>query len=408
MPPSRNARHTPVSFRDIDPTDWEKLEKIFPVHGVRLPKLTLGDGTEITTDDCVQIASGDDFSETSAPNEVWFAEVLDIKSDNKQVSDREEIFVRIRWFYTPYSQRAESILRTDMILIKPHPFTDLDHYRRTVGNSKNEVVLSNHMQVIPAIWIVRKVRILCFNEEDKSNRGDYIGPKDRWYRYHFKIGWDRIVTRKNQMLPPAGCGLSGCGLRYSPDEEVQRFCPRWLCRQWWHEECLRNREFVQPVTPYSLLHMIHGTPGFRGADDAADDETPVDTTGLEVDEEFDHEIATICSTTFEELGKLERDVIRIKDFEDKNLALPLSVLKEEDHYRKIEKILWCARSPIVRGKEHGVVGTGDLVTKARNILKHKAESGTWLDLSPDILALFNSCRQPIFPIFTCPTCGGAF
>ncbi|EUC56904.1 BAH domain protein [Rhizoctonia solani AG-3 Rhs1AP] len=396
MPPSRHARHGPVSFHDIDPTDWVKLGKIFAVHGARLSKLTLGDGTEITTDECVQIASGDDFSETSAPNEVWFAEILDIKGDYKQATNREDIFVRIRWFYTPYN---------------------LEHYHRTVGLlrtcrfGKNEVVLSNHFQVIPAVWIVRKVRILCFNEEDKSNRGDYIGPKDRWYRYHFKVGLDRIMTRKDQALPRAGCGLRGCGLRYSPDEEVQRFCPRWLCRKWWHEECLRNLELVQPITPYFLRHMLHDTPGFRGPDDVADDETLVDNTNsLEIDKEFEDDLFEICLMSLKALEKLERDVIRVKDFEDKNLTLSTSILRNEERYLSMEKVLWCARSPIVRGKEHGVVGTGELVSAARNILKKIVDDAEAEDLpyiDPEALAPFASYKLPILPIFSCPDCGYA-
>ncbi|CAE6455411.1 unnamed protein product, partial [Rhizoctonia solani] len=348
----------------------------------------------------VQIAAGDDFSETSSPNEVWFAVIVDIKCENKQAMDLEDTFVEIHWFYTPYN---------------------LERYYRTVGNlrtcrfGKNEVVLSNHSQVIPAVWIVRKVRILCFNEEDKSNKGDYIGPRDRWYRYHFKIGLDRIMTKKDETLPSAGC-LPRCGLRYSPDEEVQRFCPRWLCRKWWHEECLRNLGHVQPITPYSLLRMVHNTPGFRGPDDDADDETPVDRKNNlendhpENDEEFETDLAEICKTSLAALVKLERDVIRVKDFEDKNLNLSASILRNEERYLAMEKVLWCARSPIVRGKEHGIVGTGELVTKARNFLKSIADDAEAEDLpemDPDTLSLFASCELPILPIFSCPECGGA-
>ncbi|KAG8688668.1 hypothetical protein FRC11_004988 [Ceratobasidium sp. 423] len=297
MPPSRNARRGSISFRDIDPTDWEKLGQVFAIHGVRQPKFALSDGTDITTDECVQIATGEDFSETSAPNEQWFAEILDIKSDNKHASDRKD-------------------------------------------------------------------------------------------------------------LPSAGCGLKGCGLRYAPDDEIQRFCPRWLCREWWHEECLRNREHARPFTAYSLLRMLRGTPGFLGADDAADDETPVDNAdSLDTDEEFDLELASICSDTLDTLKDIEQNLIRFKDYQDKNLSVTNDILRNEDHFLAIEKILWCARSPIVRGKEYGIVGTGDLVTKARNILKYTAESSNWP--SPDMLAPFASCELPVLPIMTCPNCHGA-
>ncbi|CAE6459676.1 unnamed protein product [Rhizoctonia solani] len=410
MPPSRNSRRGPASFCDIDPTDWVKLGRLFAVHGARLPKLTLSDGTEITTDECVQIASGEDFSETSAPNEVWFAEILDIKSDDKRAIDREDVGESL--CYTVSATKTRGVSRYSHI-IKPRSLADLEHYRKTVGNlrtcrfGRNEVVLSNHFQVIPAVWIVRKVRILCFNEEDSSNKGDYISPKDRWYRYHFKVGLDRIMTRKDQGLPKPGC-LEGCGLRYSPDEEVQRFCPRWLCRKWWHEECLRNLDRVLPITPYSLLPMIHGTPGFRGPDDAADDEADVDyTNNLQTDIEFDNELTEIV---LNDLGKLERDVIRVKDFEDRNLDLPSSILQNEERYLGMEGVLWCARSPIVRGKEHGVVGTGELVTDARMILKGAvsiANTDTLPDTPPETLARFASWKLPILPMFSCPDCGGA-
>ncbi|KAJ1307995.1 hypothetical protein OPQ81_002068 [Rhizoctonia solani] len=166
-------------------------------------------------------------------------------------------------------------------------------------------------------------------------------------------------------------------------------------------------EFVRPFTAYALLHMLRGTPGFGGADDAADDETPVDNTNsLDIDEEFDLELASICSSTLESLRDIERTLIRAKDFQDKNLDLDQSVLRNENHFLNIEKIIWCARSPIVRGREYGVVGTGELVSKARSILKYTAESTNW-PVDPDVLALFASCEMPALPIMTCPTCFGA-
>ncbi|CAE6406307.1 unnamed protein product [Rhizoctonia solani] len=363
MPPSKNANRGVTTFRGVDPQNSTKLAQIFATHGYHLSKFTLSDGTEITTDQCVQVATGEDLSNTSAPNEMWFAEILDIKTDQRHSAKRKHVYVRIRWFYTPYN---------------------LDHYHKTVGKAntcrfgRNEMILSDHIQVIPVAWIVRKARILFFDEEDGNNGAIQITPKDRWYRYHFKTGQGRMVTRKNQSLPRAGCGMPGCELRYSPEDEIQRFCPRWLCREWWHEECLRNREHVEPFSVYSLLRMLQGTPGFGGADDAADGETLVDNSNtLDVDEEFDEELASICSNLLSILKDIERDLIRSKDFEEKNLNLAPTILKNFSDFERIEKVLWCARSPIVRGKEYGVVGTGDLVAKARAILRETAESECW-------------------------------
>jgi hypothetical protein len=44
------------------------------------------------------------------------------------------------------------------------------------------MILSDHIQVIPVAWIVRRARILFFDEEDGNNGGIQITPKDRWYR----------------------------------------------------------------------------------------------------------------------------------------------------------------------------------------------------------------------------------
>ncbi|CAE6363706.1 unnamed protein product [Rhizoctonia solani] len=113
-PPPRGASRGSITFSDIDPGDWEKLGQIFAIHGSRLSKFTLSDGTEITTDECVQVATGEDFSNTSAPNEMWFAEIMDIKTDRKHSTRRKDVYVRIRWFYTPYN---------------------LDNYHKTVGKA---------------------------------------------------------------------------------------------------------------------------------------------------------------------------------------------------------------------------------------------------------------------------------
>lgn len=108
------------------------------------------------------------------------------------------------------------------------------------------------------------------------------------------------------------------------------------------------------------------------------------------------------------LRKLERDMARVTD-EDNNDPIPGELLHNEDSWHQIKHLIWCASSPIIRGREYGVVGMGDLVVKAREGIKAimdnkdpnpRLESGT--------LDYFKSFQQPDWTsAFVCSRCRGA-
>jgi hypothetical protein len=105
------------------------------------------------------------------------------------------------------------------------------------------------------------------------------------------------------------------------------------------------------------------------------------------------------------LQELEHNMTLVTD-DDSNEPIPSELLKFEDKWRSIQKLIWCASTPIVRGKEYGVVGSGFLVIKARKLLEDLMTQDLWPD--EDDLAPFKNCRQPIWAnAFTCNRCRAA-
>jgi hypothetical protein len=106
MPPSRHARRNGISFHTTPETDFKKQRQIFAIHGKSHPHLILRNGEIVVNGDwylitdslnwsfanlsySVEVDAGEDYSNTSAPDEPWIAEVLDVKGD-KRDTPRDE------------------------------------------------------------------------------------------------------------------------------------------------------------------------------------------------------------------------------------------------------------------------------------------------------------------------------
>ena len=177
-------------------------------------------------------------------------------------------------------------------------------------------------------------------------------------------------------LPVAGCPVTGCKLRYAPDQERQRYCPRSSCGQWYHEVCLGNVGFIKKSSPLNLQYMLSGTPGFDDDD---------------LDEEY--------------LGWLDHSMNRVLN-DDDNCPLPAELLQSEDDWQLIQKLLWCAATPIVRGKEYGVAGNGSLVQEARAIVEEMMKQQPYWP-NEDEVQPFVECEWSDWTrAFKCNRCGG--
>ncbi|KAG9080068.1 hypothetical protein FRC06_007114, partial [Ceratobasidium sp. 370] len=314
-PPDAGALQRPwacnipgASYKPSDGVDFQKQLKIFATSGCGFSRLTLWNGEVIVQGDCIEIDRGEDFSGTSSPGEKWIAEVTEIKGESRTAVS---------------SKRWVKYLRK---------------YKVTVGNlsscefGRNELVLSNHEQIIAADTIRRRIQVKFFNESATDQ--EPIGWNDKWYRYILRTGTgatdNRLVLHGRVKLPPARCGVPTCRKRYDPTQDRQRFCPREDCQIWYHTQCLENvlfQKISSKCFTARLSMMLNGLPEF--------DDVPNDF--------------------FQELE-------RNSDRKGRQCRFP------QYEVGSISNVVWCAQTPISRGCGDGIVGNEDIVREARKLI----------------------------------------
>ncbi|KAG9126577.1 hypothetical protein FRC07_002917 [Ceratobasidium sp. 392] len=155
-----------VAFRRICNANFKEQLEIFAENGTTYSKLMLPNREIVVQGDCVEIDVDEDFSNTSSPGERCIAEICEIKGESNRTINKKR-WVKCRWFYTN---------------------NNLQRYKVTVGNlsncdfGNNELVLSNHEQVISAEAILCKVQVKFFNEFETDQDQEHIGRHDLWYR----------------------------------------------------------------------------------------------------------------------------------------------------------------------------------------------------------------------------------
>ncbi|KAG8702287.1 hypothetical protein FRC08_003582 [Ceratobasidium sp. 394] len=254
---------------------------------------------------------------------------------------------------------------------------DLRRYKVTVGNlsscefGKNELVLSNHEQIIPANTIRRKIQVKFFNESTTDQ--EPIGWNDKWYRYSLRTGTgatdNRLVLHGRVKLPPARCGVPTCRKRYDPTQDRQRFCPREDCQIWYHTQCLENvlfQKISKKCFSARLSMMLNGLPEF--------DDVPSDF-----------------------LQELEKNA----DSKGRQCHFP------QYEVGSISNVIWCAQTPICRGCSDGIVGNKDIVQEARKLIWEIWDQRK-LNLWPsdeEVAQFVDYKAKPTHRIFGCMRCG---
>ncbi|KAK6503967.1 hypothetical protein TWF506_002184 [Arthrobotrys conoides] len=124
----------------------------------------------------------------------WIARVLDVRAD-----DPAHVYVRIAWFYWP----------------EDLPMGRMEYHGR------NEVIESNHPDIIDAMTVNGKADIKEWDEEDEdaSFEGYY-------YRQQFDYLSSQLTTPREFCI---------CESYYNPDTKIVN-CPE--CNIWMHEECI--------------------------------------------------------------------------------------------------------------------------------------------------------------------------
>ncbi|KAG8685538.1 hypothetical protein FRC09_014684 [Ceratobasidium sp. 395] len=376
MPPPRNARRSDISpFRTLESvSDFGKQVQIFGIYGSVRDRVKLQNGDIIVKGDCydisIEIKQGQDHSETSYSGESWIAKVLEIKGEDKH-SEQMELYLLCRWFYSG---------------------TNLDRYHDTVINltrcpfSKNELALSNHQQIIRADTVLRKVSVRFFNEFDQEQTS--IGREELWYRFNFRVGNgamdNRLVLGENQNLPPGRCAVETCTKRYKPDADYQRFCPRTTCKLWYHNQCLEDHGYERTdkrsQRSHQLEALLTGTDGFLYEKDHVGREVP------EVPAEF-----------HEWIGRQVKKEAK----GGSGCRFP------KYEVGSISNLVWCAQTPISRGRKYGVVGNQDIVAKARSFLREIWEDrkrNSW-PADEDIECFSTYNKPPKQRLYSCIRCG---
>ncbi|KAG8717013.1 hypothetical protein FRC08_008331 [Ceratobasidium sp. 394] len=384
MPPSRRAHRTDRSpFPNIYKMKcFDKQLQIFGAYGCVFEQLELPNGDIIVKGDCVEIDQGEDHSATSYRGERWIAEVVEIKGEDENAED-DELYLQCNWFYSEIN---------------------LQRFHCTVGNLKNELALSNHQQVIAANTVLRKATVRFFNELDRKQ--EPIGKKELWYRqvpnisrlgssthktldfsFKLRVGSgpvdNRLVIGKNRPLPPARCAVETCTKRYKPDEDYQRLCPRASCGFWYHIQCLVNVRFERRDNwhyNHRLLAMLMGTTQVQNAKD-----------------NFGNDVAEVPPECYEWLEHA---------IEEERQGVIDPKIPRYD-VGSIANIVWCAQTPISRGRMYGIVGNEWIVAEARRLLKEIWDfRDAELFPTDEEVARFVAYKEPPKDrMFSCMRCG---
>ncbi|QRV75454.1 BAH domain protein [Ceratobasidium sp. AG-Ba] len=314
--------------------EFDKQIQLFMLHGESRHQITLSNGDIVEKGDCIEIDQGKDYSKTSYKGERWFAKITEIKGEGQQC------YLLCYWFYSELNVNRLGVTVGNL----------LDPSRTRCPFSWNELVLSNHQQLLLPETVLSKINIRLFNELDRDQ--EPIGLKELWYRFNLRVGpgiaSTRLVQGTNSHLPPARCSVETCSIRYKPDEHHQRLCPRPSCGFWYHERCLMNLGFLvdKKEIPASqrLPAMLYATEECMSW---------IDDDGRE----------------YEHLPPIFYAMLAEGVIEEKGGDEPIFPLHDQDEVGSICNIIWCAQTPIKRGCSAGVVGNEAIVKKARELLR---------------------------------------
>ncbi|KAJ1307399.1 hypothetical protein OPQ81_001504 [Rhizoctonia solani] len=257
MPASRKKPRAPKSINYGLLTDESKKLQYFKSHlPIRVNVIRVR-GRDVKSGDQVIMDIADDDSGTSTPDDVCIAEVLEIRSPER---DKSEQFVLVRWYYSG-----------SMLQNLQDPAKAIKNFSK-FRFSPRELVLSDHMQVFPSSQLMKKMSVRTFHETNVEQ--PTIGPDEWWCRYFWTIKQCCLLSCNKSNPAITGCGMgNGCIKNYyfAPHLEFQRCCTRGSCQTWYHIECLQNaKRLVKLKTGHTderLRLMLHGTPGFEWIDD---------------------------------------------------------------------------------------------------------------------------------------------
>ncbi|KAH7882991.1 hypothetical protein F5I97DRAFT_1978297 [Phlebopus sp. FC_14] len=157
--------------------------------------------------------------------EHWIAKIREIAAANA-----EEVWVRVQWFWSP--DEVSQVIKSF------HP--------EFCG--QYEKIFSDNHDIISSQCFAGLVEVKRYNEQNLEQLG--IGDDDWFFRYNFEYTAKRI----NPKVATVACI---CGKPYAPGtDEIVHFCPRPTCRTGYHQSCLLERGFEEPVSmerSYQLL-----------------------------------------------------------------------------------------------------------------------------------------------------------
>ncbi|KAH6883813.1 hypothetical protein B0T10DRAFT_579844 [Thelonectria olida] len=214
----------------------------------------------------------------------WVAWILEIRA-----ADEHHVYARVYWMYSPDELPAGTVCGEERI------------QGRQPYHGRNELIASNHMDIINVVSVIEPVIVSQWLESDD----DEI--KDTLY-------WRQTFSYPDSQLSPAKL-VCKCKTPESPDRTLIG-CTSTSCGKWMHQECLHHDVLMRPQQRESMAGL--------GDDNNGNATGPLGSQGVEKEEmqpiidEVDEEVRVQEATP----EKPEAGSPRTKEFSPNAQAKP--------------------------------------------------------------------------------------
>ncbi|KAG8739195.1 hypothetical protein FRC12_016402 [Ceratobasidium sp. 428] len=167
----------------------------------------------IQINDFVRIRAGEVGGRYVEDTENWYAQVVEIGARKEPGWAREDVCLQVAWFY-------------DQDMLKDRALTTEDK-KLCANMMPNELIPSDHHDIIHVSSLMGRVNVTFFNEHSKSQ--SEIDLDEFFYRRRLE---------NNRILMSRDTCTRRCKAPYSPGRDVQHYCPREGCCRWYHTSCM--------------------------------------------------------------------------------------------------------------------------------------------------------------------------
>ncbi|KAH6884004.1 hypothetical protein B0T10DRAFT_494175 [Thelonectria olida] len=183
----------------------------------------------------------------------WVAWILEIRA-----ADEHNVYARVYWMYSPDELPSGTVCGKERI------------QGRQPYHGRNELIASNHMDIINVISVIEPVIVSQWLESDDGET------KDTLY-------WRQTFNYPDSQLSPAK-PVCKCKAPENPDRTLIR-CTSTSCGKWMHQECLHHDVLMRVYNQLGTNEPQRSEPMAGPGDDNNSNTTdPLSSKGLEKEE----------------------------------------------------------------------------------------------------------------------------